>query len=208
MKWILGFLAAVLVLAGVGDALARSAAEKRAAEHVRRSLDLDETPGVSLGGWPFLVHALRGSFPTIEVDAGSLRARGVRLENVAVTLEDVEVKLDQILAGSAEGVRSKGGKGVATLSEDELNRVVARAGPVATVRLEGDRAFVEAGGQEAPGTLEVTGTELVIKSEGLPRALRIELPGVIEGLTYEAVEVRDGRAHLEFGLSSARLRAP
>ncbi|MGI8775200.1 MAG: LmeA family phospholipid-binding protein [Actinomycetota bacterium] len=208
MKWVLGFLVAVLVLAGVGDALARSAAEKRAADHVQRSLDLDEAPKVSLGGWPFLVHALRGSFPTIEVTVGSLRARGVELEEVNVILQDVEVELEKILAGSAEGVRSKSGRGQAALTEDELNRVVARAGPAATVRLDGNQVFVEVEGREVPGRVEVTGSQLVIRSKGLPDALRVELPGVIEGLTYEEVEVRDGRAHLSFGLSGARLRAP
>jgi hypothetical protein len=126
LKWVLGFLVAVLVLAGVGDALARSAAEKRAADHVQRSLDLDEAPEVSLGGWPFLVHALRGSFPTIEVTVGSLRARGVELEEVNVILQDVEVELDQILAGSAEGVRSKSGRGQAALTEESLEEFSAK----------------------------------------------------------------------------------
>lgn len=208
MKWFWGFIVSVLVLAGIGDALARSAAEERAADHVQTSLGLDEEPEVEFGGWPFLFHAVRGSFPSITVRAPSLRARGVRLEEVLVTLEDVDVDLKEILAGSVEGVRSRGGRGEAVLTEEALNDVLQRSRAPATVSLRGSEVVVEADGNEFPARIEVRGARLRITAEGLPEALNVELPAVIDGLTYEDVVIEDSLVRLTFTLSAARLRAP
>ena len=208
MKWVFGLLVTILVLAGIGDAMARSAAEDRAADQVQASLGLDEPPEVTFGGWPFLFNAVRGSFPTITVKAPSLMARGVRLEQVVVTLREVEVALDEILAGSAEGVRSEGGDGTAVLTEEDLNGVLQRSRAPGTVRLQDSEVLVEVQGERFPARIDMRGLKLRIKGKGLPEALIVELPGVIDGLTYKDVVIRDSRVHLSFELTAARLRAP
>jgi len=211
MKALLISLLLLVVLALAGDAFARSYAERRAAGQVQSSLELDDEPAVELEGWPFLLKALGGSFPSVSVEAPSLRARGVRLEDVDVTLEDVRFELKDLLAGSADGVRAESGRGSAALTSDALGTVAVRQGFEGDVALENGRVLVsvpQLPGEEAQGELALDGNHLTVVAEGLPQPIEIELPGIIRGLTYESVTIEGDRAVLAFTLTDAFLAPP
>jgi hypothetical protein len=81
-------LAVLLVAADFG---ARAYAEHRAATAVQSELGLATTPDVSIEGFPFLWHAVQGSYPEViitssNVDQGTLPGTSARVDLTTVTL--------------------------------------------------------------------------------------------------------------------------
>ncbi|WP_250447662.1 DUF2993 domain-containing protein [Actinotalea sp. C106] len=90
---VIGTVVVVGVLVGgayVADGFARGEAEDRVAEELRAGLDgLDETPEVTIGGFPFLTQYLAGRISTVHATAQELTVEGVPLQDVVVDLEGV-----------------------------------------------------------------------------------------------------------------------
>ena len=89
----IGTVVVVGVLVGgafIADGLAREEAEDRVAEELRTGLDgLDESPEVTIGGFPFLTQYLAGRISTIHATADELTVEGLPLQDVVVDLEGV-----------------------------------------------------------------------------------------------------------------------
>ncbi len=84
-------LAVLLVAADFG---ARAYAEYRAASAIQTELGLAQSPDVSIEGFPFLWHAVQGSYPQVIISAGNVSGQlpgtqaRVTLTTVAMPLRD------------------------------------------------------------------------------------------------------------------------
>lgn len=91
MRKLLITLVVLAVLLLVADFAARAYAEHRAARAVQTELGLTQAPDVSIEGFPFLWHAIQGSYPeviitTTNVDEGVLPDTRARADLTTVTL--------------------------------------------------------------------------------------------------------------------------
>ena len=205
VKRLLILVAFVVALFVIADFVMRQVAEDKLASRVGDALELDETPDLRLGGWPFVLRALDGNFPEVEVTADTLSSRGVVLEDVDVALRDVRFDLGQIISGADRSVRTGGGTGTAALTASALDEAARREGVDATFDFAGGEVVVtsESFGQAA-GTPTVSGRKLTIEAEGFPEPFSIDLPGIGDA-TYDSVEVDGERLVVEVTLPPGRL---
>ena len=205
VKRLLILVAFVVALFVIADFVMRQVAEDKLASRVGDALELDETPDLRLGGWPFVLRALDGNFPEVEVTADTLSSRGVVLEDVDVALRDVRFDLGQIISGADRSVRTGGGTGTAALTASALDEAARREGVDATFDFAGGEVVVtsESFGQAA-GTPTVSGRTLTIEAEGFPEPFSIDLPAIGDA-TYESVEVDGDRLVVEVTLPPGRL---
>lgn len=206
-------IALVLLLALLvgGDIFLRSVTENRAADQIQASLDLDETPDVNLGGWPFVFKALGGNFPSVSISVEDARIQGVRLEDVTLDLRNVRFRLADLLAGDERAVETGGGTGAASIDSRGVSRALRRQGVDVEVSLNGDGSVTvrdERLPEAVAGEMTLEEGAVVIVADGLPQRLRFFLPELIDGLTYESLEVSAGVAELGFSFPSGTLRAP
>lgn len=211
MKLLLATLAVLLVIAIGADLFVKNIAEERAAEQIGQTLDLDPAPDVEFGGFPFILKAMSGNFGEIDVTSEDVTIEGVTLERVEVTMRDVEISLSRILAGDSDSVHTGGGEGLAVMSERSLRKALRREGVDATVQLNADGSVTIEDPRlpvAAKGTIELQGRRLVISGDDAPVEYAVELPRLIEGLTYEAMTVDGSAVSVTFSLSGGVFRAP
>jgi hypothetical protein len=203
----LGVLVVVLVAADFG---LRALAQHWVAGQLQSSLRLEERPSVSLGGFPFLPRLATGRFPSVDVEShGSLKASEFPLAGIEVTLRDVRFSADQLLFGNKATIRAAGGSGTATLTEQDINRAFPASIPI-SVRLVDGKVEIRASGQEGgiEAELEVSDNRLVLKPVEIPLPVQmaVDLPILVQGLTYTGVKVQASRARLSFTLSEPQIR--
>ncbi len=125
MKKYRGFIIATVVVALVIGVLAlvdmgaRRLGEQEVARQVQSALDLDATPEITLGGWPFLVHAVTRSFPSAHATVDKL---SVPYEDDSVTVTNIDVTATDI-APEGDGYVVSHAEGTAKLSYDELSQI-------------------------------------------------------------------------------------
>jgi LmeA-like phospholipid-binding len=205
VKRLLILVAFVVALFAIADFIMRQVAEDKLASRVGDALDLDEKPELKLGGWPFVLRALDGNFPEVEVTADTLSSRGVVLEDVEVSLRDVRFDLGQIISGADRSVRTGGGSGTAALTAEALDEAARRAGVDVTFDFAGGEIVVTSGSfGQAAGTPTVSGRTLTIEAEGFPEPFNINLPSIGDA-TYESAEVDGDRLVVEVTLPPGRL---
>jgi hypothetical protein len=195
----------LLGLAVVADFIVRQVAEDKLAARVGSALELNEEPELELSGWPFVLRALDGTFPEVEVTADTLRSRGVELEDVKVSLTDVRFDLGDVISGSDRSVRTAGGRGSAALTAEALDEAARREGADVRFGFAAGGVIVTSDtfGQAA-GTPTVSGQTLTIEAEGFPQPFSITLPS-IGGATYDSVGVEGGRLVVKVSLPPGRL---
>ena len=202
MRRVLPFI--VLGILGVGflvDVGAREVTEQSVADALKTSLRLSETPDVSISGWPFLVRALKGEFPEVTLSGGGISRQGLKLVELRAELRDVEYSLGDDVATVASG------SGRASITEQSLNKELARAGVPARVTLDGTSASVTLDeGTSLQADISLSGSRLVVRPEvGEPMTLL--LPPLMEGVTYSSVSVADSRVNLELTIDQAEFEA-
>ena len=187
MRKLLILLIVVLVAAAAGDLWLRNYASDRIAARLATSLELNEEPEVEIGGFPFLLGALRGRFESISISGASLTREGIELEEVGLTLKNVRVAVTDALT-NLDKVRVGSGHGEAVLTEDELVGELQGAGaPIDPATLPDD------------GEIPLEGASLVLGPHNFP------LPVVTDEMVWERAVVRDGDVHLSFRLGRTRL---
>ncbi|WP_431683361.1 LmeA family phospholipid-binding protein [Kitasatospora sp. KL5] len=101
-RWAAAALAGLAAAALGADRVAAGAAEDRLAHRLAaRQPAVTGTPQVTLGGFPFLVDAARGSFPTVQIRADAVAASGLPVE-AAVGLRDVTERSGRYTAAKAD----------------------------------------------------------------------------------------------------------
>lgn len=191
-------LVGLLILAGVvllADPALRAYAESRAEGELEREFDLRSSPSITIHGWPFLIHAVQGSFPSVEVEIGSLK-QGIRFAKVSMELEDVRVSFGRLFAGKPGAIQARGGTGGASLSDAGLNAALEEEGIDGRVAFEGSTVLLSAPQlpDEVSVQLLVRENTLVVEDESGVERLAIDLPPLTKGVTYEKVDVVDSQA--------------
>ena len=200
MKGLIVSLVILLVTAAVADVVARGIAERRIADRVQRSLELQDEPEAQIGGWPFLLNALDGTIPELDIVSSNLSRRGITLNQVTLHLVDLRFDVSELLREGGR-VRIGGGDGAATISDDELTDLLQRQGAPVAVRFVGGRTVVMAEGLgEATGTVSLEQGDLVVSADRLPRSYSIELPRLGRRIEYRSLAIADDRARLSLDL--------
>jgi hypothetical protein len=206
---VLVVVAIVLAVLLAFDTGMRLLAQYWVGRELKESLLLEERPGVSLGGFPFTVRLVAGTFPTVDVEARGFQDASIRLERIRVHLVDASVPRRQLLSGSEGRVRARRGSGSAHLTgEDATAAIQAQRVPL-RIRFEGDRALVSF--QDLPGrvaarlSLDDGGRSLRVDAGDLPVigavSLSLPLPRIVQGLRYTDVRVEGGLLVVDFELS-------
>lgn len=99
MRKLLITLVVLAVLLIAADFGARAYAEYRTAEAVRTELGLTQNPDVSIEGFPFLWHAVQGSYPAVILTATNVDERLLPGTTVRVDLNTVTLPLGDALKG-------------------------------------------------------------------------------------------------------------
>ena len=207
---VVGVVAVVMLAGGVvvADRVTHAAAEQRVTEAIEQNLDVDGTPTVDIGGFPFLTQLLAGS-----VDHVTGSVDGVTLEGIDAT----DVTIDAHGVSTSEPYTVDAATVTATLPTASIEQIVAdrsqldiavavdggaltASGQVLGLTLAADLVPRVDGGKllVSVGNVQIAG--LTVSVEDLPGALGdrltdIEVPvdGLPDGLVLsDATVVADG----------------
>lgn len=185
MRKLAFLLVIVLVAAAAGDLWLRAYASDRIAGRLASSLALEAEPEVEIGGFPFLLAALRGRFDSISIGGVGLERDGVELRSVELRLRSVRVEVTDALT-NLDRVRIGSGRGAAVLPRDEIvGRLEAAGVPADALPMEGE--------------IPLEGASLSFGPHNFP------LPVITDEMVWERAVVTNGDVHLSFRLGRTRL---
>lgn len=202
-------LLVLLVIAGMlvgGDAWIRATAERRVATELGESLQGGEPITVSFGGFPFTLRLLSGTIPSAKVSGGAVQRGDVHLQDLEMVLEDLSFDPSDALAGRLDSIAVRDGRGRAVVGQASL-REAFRDLPRdvrLTIGRRGLRASV--GPVAGAARLRLEGSHLVLVLVATEESVKVALPAVLDGVTYDSVRVAREGIVLEFSLTGARLR--
>jgi hypothetical protein len=218
----------LLILGVAADFAAARVFEDRVTETLQREYDLDRRPVVQVRDFPFLPHLASGRFSTVDVAATDVRAGGVNAARLVLHLHDVRVPRD-VLLGEPGGVDVGRADGQVELTEAEVNRLLARQLPGASLTVGRDgvrvRLRTELLGQPlevvATGNLAVRGNAVAftprsvrlgngldpaLESQVAPRlTFQVPLPELPAGLKLQRVDTRPGTVILDGTATAVRV---
>jgi LmeA-like phospholipid-binding len=198
-------------LAALGDWFLKQEAEGRVATQVAANFELDDPPEITIDGFPFILNALRGHLPGVDIEVDRLRREGIRLEDLQAHLSDVRFETAAVLSGKGD-VTARRGEGSVLVPFPSLDRALADEGSIGStpevVRTDGDRLVIAA---DIIGETEVTmrleGGTLVLQSGDLPTGpITIDLPAIGDGITYDSVTTMSDAIKLHLSLSDTALK--
>lgn len=196
----------LVVLAGVllaADFLVRAAAENAAANLIDEQVSQRIDPEVRLGGFPFLLSLVRGSFDEVRITVPEMSKDSMKVEDIRLTLEDVKLEALEVLAGRGNlFAKSVGGRGI--ISEATINEVIGSRSPGVQVSIEKRRITVSRDGIEAPASAVVAGNRLLISAGEAMGALELPLPVLLEEVRFSSLSAEPGR--LVLGVIGSRVR--
>jgi hypothetical protein len=200
-------LIVLALLAGAADVFARRAAEDRIADRLQKTFELSSEPGVGVGGFPFLLNVVRGEIPSIEMSGDRVRSEDVTLQDVDVQIDDVTFSLSDVIDGSGQ-IRAAGGDGSAAVTEANLNAALETAGAPFTLSIGsgGITATSADGGASAEGEVALEGGALTVGAAGLG-SVTLDLPSLGGRVSYEELDLEEGRAALGFTVQRLRISA-
>lgn len=228
MRKLLIAVVVLLILGVAADFAAARVFEDRVTDTLQREYDLDRRPVVQVRDFPFLPHLASGRLSTVDVAATDVRARGVNAARLLLHLHDVRVPRD-VLLGEPGGVEVGRADGQVELTEAEVNRLLARQLPGASLTVGQDgvrvRLRTELLGQPlevvATGNLAVRGNAVAftprsvrlgngldpaLESQIAPRlTFQVPLPELPAGLKLQRVDTRPGTVVLDGTATAVRV---
>ena len=224
MKRLVRVLLVVVVLGAVADFGAKLLVERLAANALSSRRGVNGSVDVSFGGFPFLLALKDRHFGSVTVEAENVRSGGfatasdvaphteARLESVRFDLDDVDVAGD-VWRDDADGrITASSGGGAATLSQESLNGLVPAQHSVRLTLRDGSirvTATSPAGTQEVDvpeRDVRLEAAMLVVQAPSPVGAIAIPLPELVEGVTFEGLDVTDGELELTFSLEDVELK--
>jgi len=155
-------LLALLVAADFG---ARAYAESRTADAIKAEVGTDVTPDVSIEGFPFLWHAVQGTYPQVVISATTTSADSIPGVRAVAELETVNLPLRDALAGSAANLTAQSANVRALIPLDSLAAALGR--PDLTLSAGPDGGIVAAAMLDVLGeSIPVTGAATVSITNG------------------------------------------
>ena len=201
MRKLLVALVLIVVLGVVADVGARAYAERRVREEMSRSLDLSEEPDVSLGGFPFLLHLLRGTLPSVDVVASDVPAGRLRFDIVRMNLHDVSFSFADLLSRSGT-VRADRADGTATVTPGDVMAALRDSGIPLSVEFSDGVIRITAA--QLPGEVEASvkleGQRLLFSPSrpALPLEFALDLPRFVPGMVYTDARIEGSVGVLTF----------
>lgn len=224
-RWILPVLLVLFMVGAGADIGLRLWSQARLASDLQISLGLDRRPELRLEGFPFLLQVARGRLQQVRFEAGNVPAEGFRVERVDLTLRDVRFPRRALLTGGTGRARAAEGEGEAEITEGALEAFLQDQGFPVGVEFLGPRVRVstsvrvgnrrtdarsEARVELDDGTLVFDPRRVEIDGiVGIPPsalAFSVPLPELLPGVSYQDVEVGEGRAVLRLRVQDAVIR--
>ncbi|CAL9529312.1 hypothetical protein SUDANB105_03987 [Streptomyces sp. enrichment culture] len=189
-------LIVVVILGGLfvaADRLAVNFAEGEAADRLRTSENLAETPDVSINGFPFLTQVAGGELDDVEVgiddyEAATGDGENIRIDDLTAHMKGVEFSGDYSSATAASAT------GTATIAYDELLKAAksepTEVAPGVTARVvslaDGGKGKIKVGLEaEVPvlgtqrlsvlSTVAVKGDTVEVRTDSLPELAGLDL---------------------------------
>ena len=221
----------LIALLVVADRSAASYAGRALADELQRTGTLAATPSVDVGGFPFLLQAVRGRYDRIEVTAVGVPAGEVTLAQLDAVLTGVQVPLVDVVSGQVGAVPVGRVQARALLSYADLARRSGNRGlrvePVGNmVRVTGSVVvFGRTLEASAVSRVVLEGTDVVVTATSyevgnavadaaLTRALgdrldfRVPLRGLPYGLVVDGVTVTAAGVVVSAGARDTVLSQP
>jgi hypothetical protein len=206
-KFLILLVVTVLVLAIVGDFVVKAAAENAVASELASTLELAERPDVEIESFPFLIAFLRGRLDTITIESSDVEAGALTLDEVTLTLDDMEFEPGDVIAGEVDRITIGGGSGEGILTERDLNRALRKKGVVVTTGLTTDGVSLETEAGSVEGNLALDDGVLVVTGPG-GISVNFQLPTLGGRVTFDDLVIENGRANLTLGMAAGKLRRP
>lgn len=201
----------VLVFAGVigllllgANIVGENAAETRIEDGVRSAFRGKAEPQADIGGGVFLLQLVRGRFGEVRIRIPELVKHGVNINDIDLTLSDVDFPLSSVVEGQGE-VDIGSGTGSGTISADALQTVVARQAQKIEVTIDGGTATLSRRGRSVQvDDIAVEGRKVRLEAPPL-KSLTLRLPPPPRGFNYESIEVVEDGLSIQFGLTRGEL---
>jgi len=171
-------LLALLVAADFG---ARAYAESRTADAIKAEVGTDVTPDVSIEGFPFLWHAVQGTYPQVVISATTTSADSIPGVRAVAELETVNLPLRDALAGSAANLTAQSANVRALIPLDSLAAALGR--PDLTLSAGPD------GGIVAAATLDVLGESIPVTGAATVSITNGRLMLTVEHLSAAGIDL-------------------
>jgi hypothetical protein len=211
LKRLLIVLLVLLGLAAAADRFVAGAAERAAADQVRKTTKSTGDTDVKFHGFPFLTQAVRGRFEQVDVTVRGVPESGLSVTRIDAQFTGVRLSLGKAVSGELAAVPTDGATARVRLSYADLNAYLRRRG---TIRVSGSAGRLAVSGQVRvrgalvtangfatarlrPGSLVIQTTEAAVNGVAAPaaavRALTVTVPlaALPFGIELEAVEVAD-----------------
>lgn len=160
MRKILLTLIVLAVLLLAADFGARAYAESRAAGALQTELGTTTAPDVSIEGFPFLLHAVRGQYPQVIVTATTVDNAVLPGIRAMLTLSDVALPLRDAMAGDTSQLSTQAGTLQVLVPLSSLSAALGQPNLTLSAAPDGSLAVsttVSVAGREFP----VTGTAAI-----------------------------------------------
>lgn len=205
-------LVVLLVLLGVADRVTESFAEKAIADRI--DAELDQRPKVEIGGFSFLLQAMRGRYDDITVSGDRASQSGLGVSDFTAELKGVDIPLSDAVEGSVSRVPTELIRGSAVVGFPDLAEVAGngiaieadgkeRVRVTGTLTLAGERVEASAVSEVSISTTKLTVRAVsfqvngVVAPAAVQRAIRdlldvsVNLPTLPYELKVEDVSVTD-----------------
>ena len=188
------------------DFLLRAAAENAAAKLIDERIPVRVEPDVGLGKFPFLMSVVTGKFDEVTIDIPKAAEGGLVVEDIHLTLEDVELEALEVLAGRGN-LRAESLRGEGIVSERTVNDLIAEQAPGIAVNIQDGRVNVSRDGIEVPANAVIAANRILIGAGEVLAPLEIPLPALLEGVQFTTLRAESGRLVLGVIGSQIRVRS-
>ncbi|MGH2827772.1 MAG: LmeA family phospholipid-binding protein [Actinomycetota bacterium] len=206
-KFLVFFVVTLLVLAVVGDFVVKAAAERAVATELSSTLELAENPEVGIESFPFLVGFFQGRLDTMIIESSDVEAGALTLDEVTLTLDDLEFEPGDVIGGDVDRITIGGGTGEGILTQSDLNRALRNEGVPVTATLARGAVSLETEAGSAEGDLALDDGVLVVSGPG-GISVDFQLPSLGGRVTFDDLAIEGGRARLTLGVAPGELRPP
>ncbi|HEY7482993.1 MAG TPA: DUF2993 domain-containing protein [Streptosporangiaceae bacterium] len=172
----------IILIVGViaADRVGVAVAQDQIAKQVAAQNNLPRKPDVKIHGIPFLTQAIGGEYKKIDVGIGQMTQQGVTLEDVQVELDNVKAPLSDVINGDTSNVVA----GTATASAIVPYEAVERRAPSAVKSISANGSNLQVKGSMT--VLGFTGDVTIVA------AVRATAKGI--GVTPQSVRTGSGPA--------------
>ncbi|HEY7281210.1 MAG TPA: DUF2993 domain-containing protein [Actinomycetota bacterium] len=207
----------VIVVAAVYlvvDFAGRVWAEAYVANEMQHALGLTTKPNVTFGGPLFVPQLLEGNLSSVTADAEDFTSNDVAFTSANLALDDIQFSPAKLLFHEGSTIVAKKGSGSATMTAQQLTDAFRAQGVPISVRFLSD-GTVRVSASRFPGSVVIGATiehgDLVLRPVRKPFdrfSFTLNLPPLLPGLTYTAIDFDGTLGTLSFKLNDATFSVP